>query len=103
MANLQEQEFDIENDLLINTDNSISVSNHFAFCDKNLKRGRDKIKNWTFKSKLANNNYKIRSSEISNYTNNNTNNLSYAVNCTDSTGILFYLIYSNIILYFYYI
>ncbi len=89
MANFQEQEFEIENDLLINTDNSISVSNHFAFCDKNLKRGRDKIKNWTFKSKLANNNYKIKSSDISN--NSNNNNISYTVNYTDSTGKVNYI------------
>ena len=69
----------MENDLLINSD--ISGSNPFSFCDKNIKRGRDKIKNWTFKSKLANNNYNIRSSDLSNNV-----NISYTVNYTDSTG-----------------
>ena len=68
--------------MLINSD--ISASNPFNFCDKNLKRGRDKIKNWTFKSKKGNINYNIRSSDITNLCDSN----GYSVNLTDSTGKL---------------
>ena len=81
MSNLEEQEFEIENDLLINSDISISNPTDNPF-SKNLKRGRDKIKNWTFKSKGGNVNYNMKSSDIT----NPLNTEGYSVNYTDSTG-----------------
>ena len=80
MSNVIEQEYEIESEVFINSNSS--VGNPFTFCDKNLKRGRDKIKNWTFKSKKANKNYNIRNSDLTkNYDSN-----CYSVHFTDSTG-----------------
>jgi hypothetical protein len=70
MSNSKEKEYDLDNEILINSHISINDYNKYIhnleFSQINKKNRIDHIKNWTFNSKKSNLNYNMTKSNLKN-------------------------------------